>query len=127
VAPENPPSSWVLGRHIQPQELAAAGFFRIFVPEAYGGLDLEPMAGLEVYEELARADASVAWCVWNGNTHWTTVQLAPEVAGAIHADPDVGAGCGNGATAEPVRHRQTKGAATDMFDLQPPRHISTLR
>ena len=33
----------------------------------------------------------------------------------------------NGATAEPVRHRQTKGAATDMFDLQPPRYISTLR
>jgi hypothetical protein len=29
--------------------------------------------------------------------------------------------------AEPVRHRQTKGAATDMFDLQPPRHIPTLR
>ena len=28
--------------------------------------------------------------------------------------------------AEPVRHRQTKEAATDMFDLQPPRHISTL-
>ena len=24
------------------------------------------------------------------------------------------------------RHRQTKGAATDMFDLQPPRHIPTL-
>lgn len=75
--------------HDLAQELAAAGFFRIFVPEAYGGLDLEPMAGLEVYEELARADASVAWCVWNGNTHWTTVQLAPEVASAIHADPDV--------------------------------------
>jgi hypothetical protein len=28
-------------------------------------------------------------------------------------------GCGNGAMAEPVRHRQTKGAATDMFGLQP--------
>src|SRR5262245_21442842 len=28
--------------------------------------------------------------------------------------------------AEPVRHRQTKGAATDMFGLPPPRHISTL-
>jgi hypothetical protein len=25
-----------------------------------------------------------------------------------------------------LRHRQTKEAATDMFDLQPPRHISTL-
>ena len=27
---------------------------------------------------------------------------------------------------EPLRHRQTKGAETDMFSLQPPRHISTL-
>jgi predicted ATPase len=27
---------------------------------------------------------------------------------------------------EPLRHRQTKGAETDMFDLQLPRHISTL-
>ena len=26
----------------------------------------------------------------------------------------------------PLRHRQTKEAETDMFDLQPPRHISTL-
>jgi hypothetical protein len=26
----------------------------------------------------------------------------------------------------PIRHRQTKEAETDMFDLQPPRHISTL-
>src|ERR1700720_1466923 len=28
--------------------------------------------------------------------------------------------------AEPLRHRQTKEAATDMFSLQLPRHISTL-
>jgi hypothetical protein len=28
--------------------------------------------------------------------------------------------------AEPVRHRQAQGAATDMFDLPPPRHTSTL-
>jgi hypothetical protein len=27
---------------------------------------------------------------------------------------------------EPLRHRQTKEAATDMFYLKPPRHISTL-
>ena len=26
----------------------------------------------------------------------------------------------------PLRHRQTKGAATDMPDLTPPRHIPTL-
>jgi hypothetical protein len=27
---------------------------------------------------------------------------------------------------EPLRHRQTKEAETDMFSLQPPRHIPTL-
>src|SRR5713226_1206039 len=59
------------------RELARAGFFRIFLPEAYGGLDLAPMGGIAVFEELARADASVAWCVWNGNTHWTAGQLSP--------------------------------------------------
>src|ERR1700720_2473359 len=30
------------------------------------------------------------------------------------------------AMVEPLRHRQSKEAATDMFSLQPPRHISTL-
>src|SRR6266545_1115563 len=52
------------------QDLAGAGFFRIFLPGAYGGRDLTPTQAMEVFEELARADASVAWCVWNGNTHW---------------------------------------------------------
>jgi hypothetical protein len=28
--------------------------------------------------------------------------------------------------ADPLRHRQTKGAETDMVDLRPPRHIPTL-
>src|SRR5205085_11698734 len=70
------------------QELARAGFFRLLLPEAYGGLDLTPMAAMEVFEELAGADASFAWCVWNGNTHWTAAQLSPEAARTIHADPD---------------------------------------
>ncbi len=48
-----------------------------------------PMEGAEIFEELARADASVAWCVFNGNTHWTIAQLAPEAARTMHADPDV--------------------------------------
>jgi indole-3-acetate monooxygenase len=45
------------------RELANAGFFRIYLPAAYGGLDLTPIEGTEIFEELARADASVAWCV----------------------------------------------------------------
>jgi indole-3-acetate monooxygenase len=70
------------------QELARAGFFRIFLPATYGGLDLTPMEAAEVFEELARADASVAWCAWNGNTYWTTVRWPKEVAQTIFADPD---------------------------------------
>jgi alkylation response protein AidB-like acyl-CoA dehydrogenase len=62
------------------RDLARAGFFRIFLPSAYSGLDLTPMEGAEIFEELARADASVAWCVFNGNTHWTV---------PMHADPNV--------------------------------------
>jgi indole-3-acetate monooxygenase len=71
------------------QELAHAGFFRIFLPDAYGGLDLTPIDGIAIFEELAKADASVAWCVWNSNTHWTAAQLSPEAARTIHAEPDV--------------------------------------
>ncbi len=71
------------------RELADAGFFRIYLPEVYGGLDLPPVEAIAIFEELARADASVAWCVWNGNTHWTAAQLSPEAARTIHADLDV--------------------------------------
>jgi alkylation response protein AidB-like acyl-CoA dehydrogenase len=70
------------------RELARAGFFRIYLPAAYGGLDLTPMAATEVFEELARADASVAWCVWNGNTYWTSARWPKEVAQAIFANLD---------------------------------------
>ena len=45
---------------------------------------------------------------------------------SVQAATRVNAGCGNGAMGEPLRHRQTKGAATDMLYLTPPRHISTL-
>src|SRR5262245_50967307 len=71
------------------RDMARRGFFRIFLPAAYGGLDMAPKNGIAVFEELAGADASVAWCVWNGNTHWTAAQLSPEAAHAIHDDPDV--------------------------------------
>lgn len=69
------------------KELARAGFFRISLPAAYGGLDLSPVEGTQVFEELARADASVAWCVWNGNTYWTTNRWPQEVARTLLADP----------------------------------------
>jgi alkylation response protein AidB-like acyl-CoA dehydrogenase len=38
---------------------------------------------------MSKADASVAWCVWNGNVNWTTGRLPNETAQAIYADPDM--------------------------------------
>jgi len=55
-----------------------------------------------------------------GNLHATFCGRRRQATASAHPV------CGNGATVEPLRHRQTKGAATDMFGLQPPRHISTL-
>ncbi len=70
------------------RELARAGFCRLFLPAAYGGLDLGPVEVLEVFEELGRADASVAWCVCNFNVNWATHRLAPETAQEVFADPE---------------------------------------
>jgi len=41
-------------------EFASAGFYRMCVPEAYGGLELPPMTTMETIETLAAADGSAA-------------------------------------------------------------------
>jgi alkylation response protein AidB-like acyl-CoA dehydrogenase len=41
--------------------LVDAGVFRIAMPRAWGGPEMDPLAQIELIEELARADASVAW------------------------------------------------------------------
>ena len=70
-------------------DLARAGLFRLFLPAAYGGLDLTPVEGMAVLEELARADAAVAWCVWNGNTYWTGSQHPAAAAREVFSGPEV--------------------------------------
>src|SRR5262249_13893248 len=71
------------------RDLASQGFFRLFLPAAYGGLDLAPTEGLQILEKLSRAHRSLAPCVWNGNTHCIAAQLSPEGARAVHAKADV--------------------------------------
>jgi indole-3-acetate monooxygenase len=70
------------------RDLARDGFFRISLPRPYGGLDLAPTEAIEILEEFAQSDASVAWCIWNGNSHWIATQLSPEVVRTVHADAD---------------------------------------
>ena len=38
---------------------------RMYLPKAIGGLEIDPIEALQVIESLARADAAVAWVVWN--------------------------------------------------------------
>ncbi len=41
--------------------LMAAGIFRMGVPRAYGGPELDPMGQVRVVEELSRIEGSVGW------------------------------------------------------------------
>lgn len=55
-------------RRLPPEIVAPmidAGLFQLFVPADVGGPEVEPLEAYRAFEELARADASVAWVAWN--------------------------------------------------------------
>jgi alkylation response protein AidB-like acyl-CoA dehydrogenase len=60
--------------------LASLGIYRWWVPKTYGGSELPLPHAVEALEELARADGSVAWCVFIGITSATSVAFIPEAA-----------------------------------------------
>ena len=69
---------------------ARAGFYRMCVPEVYGGLELPPADTMYTIETLAQADGSSAWVVFIGATSGSVLSmLPPESARAIFATPDV--------------------------------------
>jgi indole-3-acetate monooxygenase len=45
--------------------LVDSGLCRLAVPAKLGGHEAEPVLALKIYEELAGAEASVAWIAWN--------------------------------------------------------------
>jgi len=51
-------------------ELATAGCFRVLTPPSHGGLGADVATGMNIFEILARADASVGWTVMIGGTAW---------------------------------------------------------
>ena len=74
-----------------PQDLAdrfaSAGFYRMAVPQALGGLEATPQQISGVIDALAQADGSAAWCVMIGSTTGlTAAYLDPAAAGRIYGE-----------------------------------------
>jgi alkylation response protein AidB-like acyl-CoA dehydrogenase len=57
---------------------AEAGFYRMFVPRVYGGMELPPADFVRVVETLARADGSAAWVVFIGASSGSVLAYLPE-------------------------------------------------
>ena len=78
-------------RALAPTVVAAlleANLFRLAVPAAHGGLEASPLEALDVYEELAGAEASAAFVVWNNSLPALLSRfLADDVRHALFGDP----------------------------------------
>jgi len=73
------------------EKLRTAGVFRRYVPRSHGGDEMWPDEGLTVIEEIARADASLAWTAAVGSEGPSFyAYLPPETYDKIFADgPDI--------------------------------------
>ena len=49
--------------------LAQAGLFRLWIPRALGGDEVNPMTLVRVVEEISRVDGAVGWCVGIGGEY----------------------------------------------------------
>jgi indole-3-acetate monooxygenase len=80
------------GRQVTAEVQAAlhdAGLFRLYLPRTCGGEEVEPATFVAVVEELAKADASTAWCVAQASgCSLAAAYLQPDVAHEIFGAPD---------------------------------------
>src|SRR5579872_6521339 len=68
--------------------LAERGLFRLLLPKWLGGAELLPADYVPIIEELAKTDASAAWCVnQNSGCSMTAAYLKPEAAREIFGGP----------------------------------------
>jgi alkylation response protein AidB-like acyl-CoA dehydrogenase len=79
------------GREL-PEPIAAAlierGFFRMLLPCSLGGAELLPAPYVRVIEEIAKADASTAWCLNQAaGCSMTAAYLEPDAAEEIFGGP----------------------------------------
>ena len=58
-------------------DLIAAGCFGVLVPTSHGGTGADIVTAMRLYEDLAAADASVAWIVMIGGASWCDLVTLP--------------------------------------------------
>jgi alkylation response protein AidB-like acyl-CoA dehydrogenase len=80
------------GRRELPEPVVAAlaerGFFRLLLPHSLGGAELLPASFVPVIEEIAKADASTAWCLNQASgCSMTAAYLEPAAAIEIFGGP----------------------------------------
>lgn len=69
--------------------LHAAGMFRLALPRSLGGYELDIPSIMKIVLEIAKADASTAWCVGQGcGCSYAAAYLDPEVAREIFGPED---------------------------------------
>lgn len=59
-------------------EIADAGLFRLLVPRSIGGGEMDWLEYLDIIEMFGEADASVAWCINQGNVFASRSGVMPE-------------------------------------------------
>jgi alkylation response protein AidB-like acyl-CoA dehydrogenase len=75
------------------EELRRIGAFRMTMPLAWGGPELDPLSQLRVIEELSVADASVGWCTMIGSDGgYFTAFLDDAVGRGMYRDLDAATG-----------------------------------
>ena len=69
------------------QAMIEGGLFRLLLPHSLGGAELPPVSYVQVIEEVAKHDASAAWCLGQANgCTMTAALLEPEVAREIFGE-----------------------------------------
>jgi alkylation response protein AidB-like acyl-CoA dehydrogenase len=61
-------------------QMGAAGFYRLFVEESRGGLEVSPALASRIYETLAQGDAACGWISFIGATTGLALGRIPEEA-----------------------------------------------
>ena len=77
-------------------DMADNGLFGLYVPRELGGPQTDPLTAFHVVEEIAQADGSAGWCVFNGAAVSSAVaRISPKAAREIFGDPPAVLGSGS--------------------------------